>query len=242
MNWGGKCPDSPPADGQAPPPWASLADPYEVLDHGDFKPILERRDRRITEDLRIEYDGKLKAATQRWEATQVHDRLSGMYGSLLEKLQGGADLPGADKLLDRFERLVAPYAAAYETGLLEIGIHAQGEAVNQMLLSDLDARSKAEMEDFLNRPQGTPVKEALDQWAKLKFGPKEAKYKDELLNKDDIIGRLKAELRTRQGPHLGESAPGRSDGIHSMNDADKAYNENRISHERYKDYRHQFGV
>ncbi|KKN75206.1 hypothetical protein LCGC14_0382050, partial [marine sediment metagenome] len=50
-----------------PPAWAGTRDPYDVLELEEFKPHLERRDRRVEERMRTDYQGQYEQAVGNWK-------------------------------------------------------------------------------------------------------------------------------------------------------------------------------
>ena len=65
-------------------------DPYDELEHDRFKPVLERRDRRVEERVRTDYQRQDDAATGNWKATEAYKQLAGSSGTILAKLGEGA--------------------------------------------------------------------------------------------------------------------------------------------------------
>ena len=93
-----------------------LDDWYAILDHEEGKPYLERRDRRVDERIRGEYQGQFEEAKKGLESTHAHKTLAGIYGNILQKLQDG-DIEGTGRLIDRLDTAIEPYKEDHAKGL-----------------------------------------------------------------------------------------------------------------------------
>src|SRR3990167_3805861 len=98
------------------PPWASIAEPDDVLDLEPFQPLLQSRVAQQIAPIREWFDGELARRTKDWEATEAHSRFSGLAGRLQERLEIG-DLEGADKVLNRLQQFMEPYTDSYQNNL-----------------------------------------------------------------------------------------------------------------------------
>ena len=58
----------PPATEETPLPWATTSDPYEVLEHEAFRPVLERRDRDLYDKALGESRAEVEKSFQRSDA------------------------------------------------------------------------------------------------------------------------------------------------------------------------------
>ena len=207
----GAAPAEPAAEAETQPdaeiPWATITDAYDLLDHEAVKPHLERRDRRVEQDLRSQYEGQLQQATRDWESTQLHQTVAGYAGNILEKLEGG-DYEGSSRLLDKLEKLVSPYSEDFQRNLKSQGAQGASASLYKALTDSLDRRSRDEFEDLVSKGRNLSWSDALDEWSKLRFGATEKNLKAEIQKRDDTIARLKAEGRTDKGPSLTQSAPG----------------------------------
>ena len=145
-----------PGPEEAPPAWASIRDPYDLLEHDEVKPYLERRDRRIQEGLTAEYQGKLEAATKEWESTNLHQSLAGYVGRITDLLGGlTPDVEGADRLLGRLESLAKPFEETYRDTFRNEGRNNALGGVLAVFKDGLDLRRQDEIEDMVRNPRTT---------------------------------------------------------------------------------------
>ncbi len=197
-------------------PWATVEDPYDVIELEDFKPILERRSGLIEERLREDYEGRLVAATKNWESTNTHSTLSGIVGNLTEQLEA-SNLEGAEKAIARLEKFREPYMEAHERDLQGRGATAMAGQNLRQMLGLLDVRSQEVLYDLARKTQGSwePVfKKFLELGGKKDFerGLKE--------NRDAAAEREKLEARKGKGANL---TPGSPAGTTDLNEARRAY-------------------
>ncbi|KKN35802.1 hypothetical protein LCGC14_0779910, partial [marine sediment metagenome] len=185
--------------------WATVEDPYDVLDLDDFKPILERRSGLIEEQLRGDFEGRLEAATKNWESTNLHQTLGGIAGNLTEQLEA-SNLEGAEKTIARLEKLREPYMEAHENGLQAKGATAMAGQSLRSMLNLLDVRSQETLYDLAKRTTGSwePVFKKF-----LELGGKKDYERGLTENRDAAAEREKLEARQGKGANL---APGTSGG------------------------------
>ncbi|KKN41175.1 hypothetical protein LCGC14_0726050 [marine sediment metagenome] len=183
--------------------WATVEDPYDVLDLDDFKPILERRSGLIEEGLREDFQGRLEAATSNWESTNLHSTLSGITGNLTEQLEA-SNLEGAEKAIARLEKFREPYMEAHENGLQAKGATAMAGQSLRSMLGLLDVRSQETLYDLAKRTTGSwePVFKKF-----LELGGKKDYERGLTENRDAASERKKLEARQGQGANLAPGSP-----------------------------------
>ena len=125
-------------------------DPYEVIDHEDLKPVLERKISRERDTIRAELDTEFAEKTRKWESTQSYQTISGHMGRVLQAIEDG-NLEGAARTIERLEGLMAPHA---EEQVKEYRTEGASGAANHMwgLLKDslkgADTRTQDEFDDL----------------------------------------------------------------------------------------------
>lgn len=133
-------------------PWASISDPFDLLELEDLKPHLERREARIENRIKGEYQGQFEEATKSWQSTEAHKQLAGIYGNILQKLED-ADIDGSAKLIDRLEAAVEPLTETYKNALRSEGGTRAGNQFWREMLATVDAKSQDKLEDFAANPK-----------------------------------------------------------------------------------------
>ena len=231
-------PQPTPAEGQTPteptekPPlaWATVEDPYDVLDLDDFKPILERRSGLIEEGLREDFQGRLEAATSNWESTNLHSTLSGITGNLTEQLEA-SNLEGAEKAIARLEKFREPYMEAHENGLQAKGATAMAGQSLRSMLGLLDVRSQETLYDLAKRTTGSwePVFKKF-----LELGGKKDYERGLTENRDAAAEREKLEARKGQGANLAPGTSGGKGGYRTKAEARALHVQNKISNEEMR--------
>lgn len=200
--------EAPAAEEQKPTSsWATLTDPYEVLDLPDFSPVLERRDKRVRDQFQAEADQTVQEKTKQWESNQLKRSLDGYVGSITDAITN-ADVEGASRIMDKLETLMQPYTEEHSRTQLNAGARVQADAVKTALVDSLDRRAQDEYEEWIERHPGATWKTAIDEFLRMKVSAVETKYKAELQKRDDTIERMKTEGRSGQGPNLTPSASG----------------------------------
>ena len=138
-----------PAEGETPPPpWATVADPYDVLNLDEFKPHLERRIARERETLDTQLKAEYAQKTSDWESTNVHNTIAGYVGTIDQKLDLG-DYDGAEKILAKLEKFRDPYTAPYQERLRGEGAAFKVNEVINALASRLNPRGQDELKDIV---------------------------------------------------------------------------------------------
>ena len=110
---------------ETPSPFATVHDPYEVLEHPEVKPLVERQMRRTEERLAAEYQQRQETETKNWEATNLFQTIAGTTGRILERLQEG-DIDASEKLISRLESLTKPFEPTYQNQLRAEGVQHAG--------------------------------------------------------------------------------------------------------------------
>jgi len=226
------------------PPWSKVADLYELEEVPEVKSHLERRDRQIEESVQRRAEERIASATKDWESTSLYRSLAGHVGNILEKVEGG-DIDGSSRLLDKLDALVAPYNEDYQNRLRSEGETRMAGSLYGGLKETLSRKERDEIEDFVaqKRPSWPQL---FDEYVTLRTRETERKLKAQIAERDDTIGRLKAEGRSEKGPNLAQTGPGGA-GINSYEEASRRYNlpighPEKISHEQFKEQRQRFGI
>lgn len=199
----------------APPSvYASIHDPYDILDHETVKPILQQRLDRLVAERQRDLEADYAARTQEWESTNVSRTISGIAGRLQEAINAD-NLPGAEKLVAQLEKLTERYDPVTQETLIQKG-RAEGNQAGRLQLVDmirdeakgmLDERGKDELASVFDKAK--EWKEVFtflrDRWT----APQKAENEKLKLE----VERLKAHNRSGEGPNLSAGAPtgGRSD-------------------------------
>ncbi len=193
------------------PAWADTKDPYDVLELEEFKPHLERRDRRIEEGIRTNYQTQLEQATGNWKATEAHKQLAGIYGNILQKLEDG-DAETVGKLVGRLEEAVEPYSEAYKKGIKAEGSQEAARELYGAVVGSLDPRGQDELQDYLTTTRNAGWGDILKKRDEIREGKATKSSSDEVTSLKAQIEDLKAKARP-DGPDTTPKggADGRSD-------------------------------
>ena len=144
-----------------------LEDAYGVLDHEEMKPHLERRDRRVDETIRQEYQGQFDEAKKGLEATHAHKTLAGIYGNILQKLQD-SDIEGATRLIDRLDTAIEPYKETHAEGLKSEGKMTASRELLGAFHGSLGRREQEQFEDFCTTRRNASWKDIIDHYVELR--------------------------------------------------------------------------
>ena len=196
---------------EEPPAWAATRDPYDVLAMDAFKPHLERRDQRIEEGIRTNYQTQLAEATGNWKATEAHKQLAGIYGNILQKLEDG-DADTVGKLVGRLEEAVEPYSKSYKDGIKAEGSSETAQQLYGAVRGSLDPRGQDELQDYLIANRGAGWGDILKKRDEIREGKAKKSSSDETTSLKAQIEDLKAKARP-EGPDTTPKggADGRSD-------------------------------
>jgi hypothetical protein len=180
------------------PAWATTADPYDVLALEEFKPHLERRDRRIEEGVRTTYQAQLEEATGNWKATEAHKQLAGIYGNILQKLEDG-DADTVGKLVGRLEEAIEPYAESYKKGLKAEGSQEAAQELYGVVRGSLDHRGQDELQDYLTTTRNASWGDILKKRDEIREGRTKKTTSDQITSLEAQIEALKGKARP-EGP------------------------------------------
>jgi len=169
-------------------------DPYDELEHERFKPVLERRDRRVEAKLQEDYQRQYEEATGNWKSTEAHKQLAGIYGNILQKMEDG-DAIGQERLIDRLEAAIEPYKESYITAKRTEGAQKAAADFFQIILGSLDHKGQDEFQDYLVTNKGASWGDILKKRDELREG----KTKDKITSLEAQIESLKARARP-EGP------------------------------------------
>ncbi len=217
---------------EAPPaPEAGAAapelDPYEVLARPEFKEHLQRRDGRIEENLRGQYNQQLEERTKNWESTQVYQTFNALTGNLSARLEE-SNLEGADRMLSKLEKLREPYSEAYRKQQQDAGSTATATQLFGLLMNGLGVREQDELRDAAG--PGSQWKDIVEKFGALKQkGADDRAYKR---LKDERGAAGAASERVQQAKErgaVGALAPGSPTDSTDLTKARQAYAEGRLS-------------
>ena len=190
-------------------PWAAISDPFDLLELEDLKPHLERREARIENRIKGEYQGQFEEATKSWTATEAHKQLAGIYGNILQKLED-ADIDGSTKLIDRLEAAVEPLTETYKNALRSEGGTRAGNQLWKEMLATVDAKGQDKLEDFASNPKrswGDVMKHYAEVVGESRYNDG---FKKGMESRDKALAeKAKAEGRAGEGPN---TAPARAGG------------------------------
>lgn len=179
-------------------PEVEVPDPYDELEHERFKPVLERRDRRIDTQVRENYQRQYEEATGNWKATEAHKQLAGIYGNILQKLdEGDADTVG--KLVGRLEEAVEPYSEAYKKGIKAEGSQEAAQQLYGAVLGSLDPRGQDELQDYLTTTRNAGWGDILKKRDEIREGKTTKSASEKVTSLEATIEDLKAKKRP-EGP------------------------------------------
>jgi hypothetical protein len=182
-------------------------DPYEVIEHEDFKPLLERRDNRIRDTIRSELDNEFQEKTRKWESTQSYSTMASLSGRLIQTIEDG-NIQGAERVIDRLNEIMAPHATEQ---IREYQSQGLAEAANQFAsllstqLKGMDNRTQDDFDDL--KRSGASWDKILQGFVKAHTEKLETRYKNQLKEKDVQIEQLKLGVRT-DGPNGAAMASG----------------------------------
>lgn len=145
----------------------TLEDAYGVLDHEEMKPYLERRDRRVDDRIRQEYQGQFDEAKKGLEATHAHKTLAGIYGNILQKLQD-SDIEGVTRLIDRLDTAIEPYKEDHAKGLRSEGAMSASRQILGEFQASLGRREQESFEDFCATRRNATWKDIIDHYVELR--------------------------------------------------------------------------
>lgn len=193
--------------------WAAVTDPYDLIELDDVKPVLERRDNRIRDTIRSELDTEYAEKTRKWESTQAYQTISGHMGRIIQAIEDG-NAPGADKVVERLDALMAPHATEQVREYQSQGASGAASAFAALLSDQLKGMDNRTLDDFDDlKRSGASWPKILDSFAKAHTGKLEAKYKAQLDEKDKQIEELKAGGRDGVGPNGAAMAASTGGGV-----------------------------
>ena len=211
------------------PAWAATRDPYDVLELDEFKPHLERRDRRVEERLRQDYQGQYEQATGNWKATEAHKQLAGIYGNILQKLEeGDADTVG--KLVGRLEQAVEPYSESYKKGLKAEGSQEAAKELYGAVMGSLDHRGQDELQDYVSTARNANWGDVLKKRDEIREGRSKKTTSDTITSLEAQLEDLKAKARP-DGPDTAQKGGGGSGGYSTKAEARTLHAKGKISNE-----------
>ena len=146
-------------------PFASVYDAYDLLEHPEVKPLIERQTRRAEERLAAEFEQKLQEETSVWEARETFKTLAGIQGRILEQLtDGNYEIP--EKLIGKLESIAKTSEPAYQEHFKRVGAMSTFEVALAALKEGLDMRRQDELED-LRRQRGTTWSDLISRRVKM---------------------------------------------------------------------------
>lgn len=186
-------------------------DPYDELGHERFKSVLERRDRRIEEGVRTDYQRQLEEATGNWKATEAHKQIAGAYGGIMDKLAAG-DLEGTEKLIGRLEEAIQPYSDAYKKGIKAEGVSEAAKELYGAVIGSLDHRGQDDLQDYLLANSSAGWGDILKKRDEIREGRTKQSTSEKITSLESQVEGLKAKARP-EGPDTipKGGADGRSD-------------------------------
>ncbi len=173
-------------------------DPYDELEHERFKPVLERRDRRVDERVRADYQRQYEQATGNWKATEAHKQLAGIYGNILQKLEDG-DADTVGKLVGRLEEAIEPYKESYRKTIKSEGSKEAATELYGAVLGSLDHRGQDELQDYITTARNAGWGDILKKRDEIREGKTKKSNTDKITSLESQIEGLKAKARP-EGP------------------------------------------
>jgi len=220
----------PPAEEAAPPepesPFASVRDPYEVLEHPEVKPLIERQMRRTEERLTAEWEQRQQQETRNWEATETYKTIAGVVGRITEQLDGGNyEVP--ERLIGRLESLAKPFEPEYQQHYQQLGAAQTFGSAMAAFKEGLDMRRQDELDDLRQR-RGATWGDLINARVKMGIEKEREKWEKDGIEKGRkaALNDIAARERTGQGPDLTPKATG---GSADLNKARRDYADGRIS-------------
>lgn len=185
----------------------NLEDAYGVLDHEEMKPHLERRDRRVDDRIRGEYQGQFEEAKKGLESTHAHKTLAGIYGNILQKLQDG-DIEGTGRLIDRLDTAIEPYKEDYLKGLKSEGAMSASRQILGEFQAGLGRREQEQFEDFCVTRRNATWKDIIDQYVELRGVSTKKPLQEKVTSLEAQLEALKRRMGENQGPDLAPKGGG----------------------------------
>ena len=211
------------------PAWADKADPYDVLELEEFKPHLERRDQRVEERIRQDYQGQYQEAVGNWKATEAHKQLAGIYGNILQKL-GEGDAETVGKLVDRLEQAVEPYSEAYVKARKAEGASGAAQELYGAVTGSLDHRGQDELQDYLLANRNANWGDILKKRDEIREGRSKKSSEENVTSLKAQIEDLKAKARP-DGPDTTPKGGGGGGGYSTKAEARTLHAKGKISNE-----------
>ena len=219
-------------------------DPYEALDREEMKPVLEQRDKRAERELRARLDGEYSEKTRNWEATQTANTLAGYVGNILQKVSD-SDSDGMDRSVQSLIQFAQPLMNDFKSAVRgEEARNAAGALSVHMSQSLGRAKDRDAFDSFVEN-KSPSWQDAFKEYVRLASEERLREKDSEIANLNDVIGRMKAEGRTGQGPRTTGSPGG--GGINTYEEASRRYNlpighPEKITHGQFKEQRARFGI
>lgn len=229
--------------------WPSVDSEDALWDHDSLRSRRETHDVETAERGRLEAQREIAPLVE--EGSQQFTGFTQTLRTLLGRMQKAAKEAGWDE--DTTSGMLAEHSAAFAAmnKAVDEGYQSQHRSLAFTYFLDALAQDVGDYSlkgDFQNRlsfaARGMDTKFIPDLRKRLTGKDVEAATKplrDRIGNLEAQIEQAKLQSRQGGGANLAPGSAGGT-GINSMDDADKAYNENRISHEDYKRYRERFGV
>jgi len=191
----------PEASQEEPPAWASIRDPYDLLDHPEIQPVFEREVKRRTQETETRITQEADSRVKDWEATNAYRTLAGYYGNLIEKLEAG-DMEGAGRVLERLEKTTEPFTQRVLVAQRDEGRIEQARDFFQTLRSRFDRRTQDRFDEMVERKAG---------WDKLldfleEEGKKGRTHREDAARQKAVAEQAKAQARSTEGPNLAQGA------------------------------------
>ena len=166
------------------------ADPYDLLDLPELKPHLERRDGRVADTIRDDYQKRYEDATADWEATNLHNTLAGYYGSIAQKLDAADfDPEAAAKLIDRLAKLAEPYMEPYRNRLHGQGVAGASTQFLKLLKGSLPAKQADELDDLSRQGKSWP--DLIEKYAAFAVAGKQRTLENQVRERVELEERAK---------------------------------------------------
>ena len=191
---------------EKPAPFATikgqaLEDAYGILDHEEMKPHLERRDRRVDEGIRREYQGQFDEAKKGLEATHAHKTLAGIYGNILQKLQD-SDIEGTSRLIDRLDTAIEPYKEDHAKGLRNEGAMGASRQILGEFQAGLGRREQEQFEDFCTTRRNATWGDIIDHYVELRGVSTKKPLQEKVTSLEAQLEDLKRRMGETKGPDL----------------------------------------
>ena len=204
--------------------WHSVTDPTDLFDLEDVKPVLERRDMRVEQRLRADYEARLVGATKTWQSQEAHKQLAGIYGNILQRIEDG-EIDATPKLIDRLETAYEPFKADYAETLRGEGANTMGVRMWNAMLATLDTKSRDKLEEVAFSP-GKGWEDIMKSYADTAITEAVAPKDKKIAQLEATIEKMKATTRSTEGANLAPSQAGASS---DLNKARRDYADGKIS-------------